>query len=80
MHGNGENKKNSHRFGKVQTAEILSVWCQAQIGRNITMKDSFFIYGDGKKIVFVLESYPFELSSNQYIYIYIYIHTHIMLI
>jgi hypothetical protein len=44
------------------------------------MKDSFFIYGDGKKIVFVLESYPFELSSNQYIYIYIYIHTHIMLI
>ena len=53
------------RFGKVQTAEILSVWCQAQIGRNITIKDSFFIYGDGKKIVFVLESYPFELSSNQ---------------
>jgi len=63
------------RFGKVQTAEILSVWCQAQIGRNITMKDSFFIYGDGKKIVFVLESYPFELSSNQYIYIYTHIHT-----
>jgi hypothetical protein len=36
------------------------------------MKDSFFINGDGKKIVFVLESYPFELSSNQYIYT----HTH----
>jgi len=39
------------------------------------MKDSFFINGDGKKIVFVLESYPFELSSNQYIYIHTHIHT-----
>jgi len=45
--------KNPHRLGKVQTAEILSVWCQAQIGRNITIKDSFFIYGYGKKKKFL---------------------------